>query len=315
MFEKSSYYFSLADHLDNRWKQFAITVAGGNGLGNQSGQLNCPYSTSLDDRNQKIYIADCENHRIVEWSLDKNIARIIVGENGPGNRLDQLSYPSDVIIDQQNNDLIIADQKNRRVMRWSRQLNLSSQIVINDVDCARLAMHDDGTLYISDWKHHEVKRWKRGETLGTIVAGENGQGNQLNQLNSPSFLFIDDNHTLYISDRDNHRVMKWMRDANEGIIVAGGNGQGDQLTQLSRPLGLKVDQFGQIYVADRDNHRVMRWREGEKEATVIVGGNGKGLKRNQLSDPFGLSIDNEGHLYVTDCGNHRIQKFERDLIN
>ena len=32
---------------------------------------------------------------------------------------------------------------------------------------------------------NEVRRWKIGETKGTIVAGGNGQGNQLNQLSYP----------------------------------------------------------------------------------------------------------------------------------
>lgn len=148
----------------------------------------------------------------------------MAGGNGEGNRLDQLNQPSDVIIDRQNNDLIIADWGNRRVMRWSRHSNSPAQIIIPNIDCNRLAMHQDGSLYVSDYKKNEVRRWTKGKTHGTIVAGGNGKGNQLNQLNDPSFLFIDDDHTLYISDCGNHRVMKWVKDAKEGIVVAGGNG-------------------------------------------------------------------------------------------
>ena len=276
-------------------------------------ELNCPHGICVDDPSQFIYIVDSYNHRIVEWNLNANNGRIVVGGNRQGNRLDQLNIPFSVIIDRQSNDLIIADEGNRRVMRWSRQSNAPPQIIIDNIDCAGLTMHEDGTLYVSDCKKHEVRRWKRGEAQGTVVAGGNGQGNGFNQLNDPSFIFVDDDHNLYISDWKNNRVIKWMKDAKEGIVVAGANGRGDQLTQLSHPQGVIVDQYGQIYVADCENNRVMRWYEGENEGIIVVGGNGQGQKSDQLNTPTGLSFDAEGNLYVADGGNHRIQKFERDF--
>ena len=306
-------FFSFIDHSDIRWKQFATTIAGGNGRGNRLDQLHFPNGISLDDQSQVIYVADFNNHRVLEWGLKTNKGRIVAGGNGKGNRLDQLNEPTDVIIDRQNNHLIVADGGNRRVMRWARHSNSPPQIIISDMDCSRLAMHGDGTLYVSDWKKNEVRRWKRGETQGTVVAGGNGHGNQLNQLSSPSFLFIDNDHTLYISDFGNHRVMKWLENTKEGIVVAGGNGKGDRLTQLSSPLGVTVDHFDRIYVADCDNNRIMQWCEGKKEGTVVVGGNGQGQEKNQLSCPGGLSFDKEGNLYVADRWNDRIEKFERKL--
>ena len=303
-----SFRFSFINYSDIRWKQFATTITGGNRLD----QLNQPEGIYVDHHTQMIYIADCNNHRVVEWSLNANNGRIVAGGNGQGNRPDQLDQPVDVTIDRQNHDLIIADYGNRRVMRWSRHSNLFPQIIVDNIDCLCLAMHEDGTLYVSDRKKHEVRRWKKEERQGTIVAGGNRKGNQLNQLNCPAFLFVDNDHTLYISDRENHRVMKWVKDANEGLVVAGGHGQGDQLTQLSRPLGVIVDQFGQIFVSDYDNHRVMRWCEGEKEGTLVVGGNGRGEEKNQFNVPDGLSFDDEGNLYVADSLNNRIERFERD---
>jgi sugar lactone lactonase YvrE len=108
-----------------------------------------------------------------------------------------LNGPTDVIIDQENN-LIIADSQNRRVIRWARQENINGEIVIKDIDCIGLTMDKNGSLYVSDRENHQVKRWKRGETNGTIVAGGNGRGNDLNQLNYPNFIFIDDDYSLYI---------------------------------------------------------------------------------------------------------------------
>jgi sugar lactone lactonase YvrE len=196
-------------------------------------------------------------------------------------------------------------------MRWSRENNTNGEVIISNIDCARLTMDKDGSLFVSDCVKNEVRRWGKGEKgNGTIVAGGNGKGDQLNQLNQPISIFVDNDYSLYISDVNNYRVMKWVKDAKEGIVVAGGNGKGNSLSQLSSPAGVIVDQFGQIYVADFDNHRVMRWCQGAKEGTIVVGGNGEGQESNPFNRPAGLSFDREGNLYVADSKNYRIQKFE-----
>ena len=81
-----------------------------------------------------------------------------------------------------------------------------------------------------------------------VAAGGNGPGNQLNQLNYPTCLFVDEEQAVYVSDYNNHRVMKWNKGSNQGIVVAGGQGKGSALTQLSHPNGLFVDTSGTIYV-------------------------------------------------------------------
>ncbi len=290
-------------HSDRIWQQHGIHIAGGNGQGNQFDQLFYPHSMFIDD-DQTIYIADWKNNRIVQWKSDTTNGQIVVDGN-------QLNGPTDVLIDQENDSLIIADCGNRRVMRWSRQNNRDGEIIISDIDCRGLTMDKDGSLYVSDYVKNEVRRWKNGEKgEGTIVAGGNGEGDQLNQLHWPTYIFVDDDYSLFVSDHLNHRVMKWIKDAKEGIVVAGGNGKGKSLRQLSSPQGVIVDQVGQIYVADWGNHRVMCWSQGANEGTIVVGGNEYGQQSNQFSYPRGLSFDRQGNLYVVDCWNHRIQKFE-----
>ncbi|CAF1435967.1 unnamed protein product [Rotaria sordida] len=236
--------------------------------------------------------------------------QVVAGGNGEGNRLDQLNSPSDVLIDKETDSLIICDQTNRRVVRWSRRSGTTQgEILINNIECWGLAMDDQRYLYISDYVKHEVRRYQIGDKNGTIVAGGNGGGDGLNQLNDPIYIFVDQQQTVYVSDNYNHRVMKWNKDAKEGIIVAGGQRQGDALTQLSYPQGLFVDTLGTIYVADTWNDRVMRWPKGAKQGTVIVGGNGQGEGANQFKCPHGLSFDRHGNLYVVDWGNHRVQRF------
>jgi hypothetical protein len=56
-----------------------------------------------------MYIADRDNHRIIEWKLNETNGRIIAGGNGKGN---QSNYPAVIIIDKQKNSLIISDCRN-----------------------------------------------------------------------------------------------------------------------------------------------------------------------------------------------------------
>ena len=229
--------------------------------------------------------------------------------------MNQLHNPIDVIVDAKNNSLIIYDSENRRAVEWSRQNGTKNgQILISDIDCWGITMDKNGYMYVSDTEKDEVRRWKRGETNGIIVAGGNGNGDHLNQFNFPCYLFVDQDDSVYVSDCDNNRVMKWIKNTKEGIIVAGGQGQGqgDQLTQLNDPQGVIVDHLGNAYIADWRNHRIMCWLKGSKEGRIIVGGNGYGEQLNQLSGPMGISFDREDNLYVVDFLNNRVQKFEID---
>ncbi|CAF4167810.1 unnamed protein product, partial [Rotaria sordida] len=169
---------------------------------------------------------------------DRN-GQVVAGGHGQGNRLDQLNEPTDVLIDKEMDSLIICDPGNRRVVRWSRRSGTTQgEILINNIDPYGLAMDDQRYLYISDYKKDEVRRYQLRDKNGSLVAGGNGEGAGLNQLNFPTYLFIDQQQTVYVSDRDNHRVMKWNKGAKEGIVVAGGQGEGNALTQLSNPQGL-----------------------------------------------------------------------------
>ncbi|CAF1016173.1 unnamed protein product [Rotaria sp. Silwood1] len=296
---------------NTKWIQNAVTVAGGNETDSALNLLSSAYGLCVDD-DQTVYIADCNNHCIVEWECGATTGRVVAGGNGAGNRPDQLNGPTDVMIDKETDSFIICDYNNKRVVRWPRQNGTNGETIISNVGCIDLAMDDNGFLYVADYDKHEVRRYRMGENRGTVVAGGNGAGNRLDQLHSPRYIFIDRDHSVYVSDHNNHRVMKWMKGAPQGIVVAGGQGSGNRLTQLSAPLGVVVDQSGTIYVADYWNHRIMRWSQGATQGSVIVGGNGQGSQSNQLSYPTGLSFDREGNLYVSEFKNHRVQKFNID---
>ena len=313
--ERHNHFFFIVGMLtlptNARWSQNGVTVAGGNGLGNAINRLHYPNGLDIDDDNKSIVIADWGNHRIVEWEMGASNGKVIAGGRGEGDRLDQLNYPIDVLIDKETNSLFICDGDNRRVVRWSRSEGTTQgEVIVDNITCIGLAIDHQRYLYVSDTERDEVRRYTIGGQGGCIIAGGNERGNQLNQFNFPTYLFVDEERAVYVSDSINHRVMKWSRGAHQGIVVAGGQGQGSALTQLNFPEGLFVDTSGTIYVADVLNNRLIRWRNGTQQGTIIVGGNGEGNATNQLDAPREFFFDRQFNLYVTDFGNHRVQRFD-----
>ena len=193
----------------------------------------------------------------MEWKIGALNGKVTAGGQGQGNRLDQLNWSTDVLIDKETNSLFIADRDNRRVVRWSRREGTThGEVIVDNIDCWGLGIDHQRYIYVSDTRKDEVRRYTIGGNNDIVVAGGTGRGNQLNQLNFLTYLFVDQEQTLYVSDSENHRIMKWNKGAEEGIVVAGGQGSGSALTQLYYPEGLFVDTSGTIDVADARNNRV-----------------------------------------------------------
>ncbi|CAF1074720.1 unnamed protein product [Adineta steineri] len=329
------YIADLWNHRIVEWKTNATSgqvIAGGNGEGNSTNQLSRPKDVIIDKKNDSLIICDSNNRRVLRWSLQGGTSGQTIIENitcwgltmdnegflyvpaseGHEVRRWRVGETNGIVVAGGNgrgDRLIICDSNNRRVLRWSLQGGTSGQTIIENITCWGLTMDNEGFLYVPASEGHEVRRWRVGETNGIVVAGGNGRGDRLDQLNSPAFAFVDQHHSVFVADKNNHRVMKWMKGMSEGIIVAGGQGEGDALTQLDYPEGVIVDQLGTVYVADCNNHRIMRWKKGDTQGSIVVGGNGHGNQTNQLYYPTSLSFDQQGNLYVVDDWNQRVQKF------
>ncbi|CAF4230301.1 unnamed protein product, partial [Rotaria sordida] len=94
---------------------------------------------------------------------------------------------------------------------------------------------------------------------GIIVAGGQGEENDLTQLSCPRGVIVDSLGTVYVADSNNDRVMRWCEGMAKGNVIAGGNGPGKGANQLSDPRDLSFDRHGNLYVADRLNHRIQRF--------------------------------------------------------
>ncbi|CAF4263473.1 unnamed protein product, partial [Rotaria sordida] len=139
---------------------------------------------------------------------------------------------------------------------------------------------------------------------GQVVAGGNGEGNRLDQLNRPTDVLIDkDTDSLIICDGSNQRVVQWSRRS--------GTTQGEILIDNIACAGLAMDDQRYLYISDYKKHEVRRYQIGDKNETLVAGGNGKGDDLNQLNFPTYIFVDQQQAVYVSDSNNHRIMKWNK----
>lgn len=96
-----------------------ITVAGGNGPGTNSNQLNYPVGVYFSKNTNAIYIAEELNYRITRWYIGATSGVIIAGKNGQSGISPMLLYhPTHITVSSNETFLYIADTYNNRVQRF-----------------------------------------------------------------------------------------------------------------------------------------------------------------------------------------------------
>ncbi|CAF1531239.1 unnamed protein product [Adineta steineri] len=290
----------ISIHLNAKWKQSGQRVAGGNSYDGDKFHLHHPHGFCVDD-DQVLYIADSTNNRILKWRCGAMMGEIIAGGKGKGDGSAQLNRPSDVIVDRTRSNLLICDYQNRRVVRWRLGDSTYGETIISNIDCHGLAMDKEGYLYVTDYKMNEVRKYEIGKPDGILVAGGNGKGSRLNQLDGPLYVFVGRDNSVYVSDEKNNRVVKWKTGSKEGVVVAGGRNRGNGLEQLSEPGKIFVSPWNAVYVADWGNDRIMSWPQEATHGHVVVG---------KSRRPVSLTFDQHGNLYVANQWDHEIQKFD-----
>ena len=177
---------------------------------------------------------------------------------------------------------------------------------VNQLNCPYgLDIDDDNqSIVIADSWSHRIVEWKIGASNGKVIAGSQGQGDRLDQLNRPSDVLINkETNSLFIVDRGNGRVLRWSRrqetTQNEMII--------DNIDCCA----LAIDHQGYLYVSDVVKDEVRRHTIGEKNGIVVAGGNGRGNQLNQLNCPTYLFVDEEQAVYVCDNKNYRVMKWNK----
>jgi sugar lactone lactonase YvrE len=94
-----------------------IIVAGHGGAGSALTQLSCPGGVVVDQFGT-VYVADCNNHRIMRWLKGATRGTVLVGGNGAGEQANQLRCPDGLAFDRHGN-IYVSNFGNDRVLKFS----------------------------------------------------------------------------------------------------------------------------------------------------------------------------------------------------
>ncbi|CAF4142418.1 unnamed protein product, partial [Adineta steineri] len=251
------------------------------------------------------------------WAVNATtIAGSSLGTSGFNSTL--LKSPLGIMVGT-NDSIYVMDYKNPYYrMQLFYPVNQLGTIIINTTKGTGLnqfssfvtAVNIDvsGNIYILDAGNNRVTQWAPGASTGIVVAGGNGSGTSLTQLNSPWDFFVEPNTSyIWIADQYNCRIVKWLNTST--VMLVAGAGCGSNATQFSYPTGLFVDtsDSNTFYIADYSNHRIQKWFYGASSGITVAGQSGvSGSALNQLNEPFTLTMDTNKSLYIVDYGNNRI---------
>jgi hypothetical protein len=187
---------------------------------------------------------------------------------------------------------------------------------------AGIAVHPDGTVYISEYGNDVIRKFVPSTGHISTVAGKPGvSGSTDGPANEATFtvprkIVVDQAHNLYVIDE--HAIRKISSSGNVSTLAGNVSERGyaDGIGAAARfqvPADLTLDAQGNVYVADKGNRSVRKITPNGIVTTVA----GKPLQDGTLDDPndsvpfsapYGIAMDSQGILFVLDEYRKSVQK-------
>jgi NHL repeat len=239
----------LADTWNNRVRKIdrqtgIITTIAGTGVKGYGGdggpatqaQFGGIYCVALDPREERLYLADLDNHRIRAVHLQTGIVDTVAGNGERGKPEDDAEARKSPLIDPR-----------------------------------AVAVDASGNIYILERSGHALRVVNPDGRIRTLVGtgkagsgGDGGPGRQAS-LNGPKHLCLDRSGNVLIADTENHVIRKYLPREGNIVRVAGtgkkgtaGLGGPPLQAELNQPHGVYVHSHGVLYIADSSNNRVLK---------------------------------------------------------
>ena len=266
-------------------KKQPILTAGKKGTGEK--ELNgC--GLSLDEVNEKVYIADFNNHRVQvlsfqgefmshfgekvlsnPWGISvsddyifvtdhgkntlfqfcKNSHQLLNRAGGEGMNEGQLSYPMGLSVDW-NGDVFVADQWNNRVSVFSNLLHYKHTIGQGSLYKPQDVKLTTDKVVVLDDSPNCIHFFSRSGDLLTSFVSQ-GEGQECLAY-GPWFFCLDCEQNILVSDCY-HDVIKILSNSGELLHTIGREGEGKG--ELTEPYGIAISKFGILFVlSDNPNY-------------------------------------------------------------
>jgi len=183
--------------------------------------LRRPYGIALHPTLGTLYIADCDNSRLMSYASGAMNGTRLLGGSGLSNT--QLLAPVGIHLDFYSNSLIIANYGAHNVVQYplggtswtllagnisgfagntSTSFNYPLDVVVDPM----------GNMYVAERDNSRIQFFNGGQSIGSTIAGITGvTGSNATTFNLLSSLCLDSQLNLYVSDSGNHRIQKFLR--------------------------------------------------------------------------------------------------------
>ncbi|MFA4890375.1 MAG: NHL repeat-containing protein, partial [Candidatus Paceibacterota bacterium] len=280
-------------------------------------KFSYPMGAVIDQANQKLYVADQNNFRILIFDVStitngENAVNVL-GQtdfisNSGGTTQDKLNQPTALALS--NNQLFVIDTRNNRLVIFDTEVISNGEAMVD-----LIGQTDD--LYNAVYTNSNVNN------------SPNGRG-----FNSPTHSALDSiNRRLFIADYSNNRILIFNLDANDrpqdymADYVLGqtdfiSNISGVTQNKFSGPVRLHYDSdHNRLFVLDRNNSRILIFDLSSgiingMNASYVLGqtdfiSNISITTQSGLSSSRGLTYDSINQkLFVADSSNSRVMIFD-----
>lgn len=242
-----------------------------------------------------VYVVDSGNDRLIKFKANFDP---IVETAGFGTQSGLLNRPSFVTIDNELN-LWVSDEDNRRLSRFDGQLNYVDEIPYYDSDNplrfgfpSGIAVTDYGEMWVADWENSYITVFDNQGRFERLVGDFGYSGGQ---LANPEKIVIDDNDNFIVADGGNQR-----------LVVYDGYGN------FSRELMLKNLEYPVSLAVSGENYWVL---DGVAGKIILIDAEGKVLftcgpvligSKRSLREPTDIVLLENNRLLVSDSGNNRL---------
>ncbi len=264
-------------------------------------QFNAP--RALAAREDRVYVADTEAHRIVV--LDQS-GRTVMSWGLKGNKPGQFKYPAGIAIDEQGL-IYVADTGNNRIQvfdgvgNWVRGFGAKGDGLREFNGPTGIAV-SAGFVYVADTGNSRVQVL----TTGGIAVRQITVKTKTDEMKAPVGVAVDVQHRVYVLDAGTDRV-RIFGPSGVQARVFGSRGKGAD--GLDQPQGISVDSRGNIYIADTGNYKVKKF-EPRGRLVGSIGSEGDGPGR--FRELAGLIVGYETRIWVLDAARNTIQVFSTE---
>ena len=231
---------------------------------------------------------------------------IVAGGNGLGNAPNQLYEPQEILVDHEGT-IWIADRGNQRIQKWAK--HASSGETYQRLDyTAYLAFDKSRNIYAGDIYNNSIKKIAPDGTQVTVVAGNNGDGNAMNQLYRPHGFSVDSDGAIFIADRSNNRIQKWTAGSSTGSTVVNSSGSWYDSTFFD-PTDVFVDSKGSVFYTDSQNARIFKWNPATGKSSIVAQKPQYVYSETLLKSTSNLHVDESENIYIVDSWGNQITKW------